>query len=284
MSAMRPGWLTAPAHNGSDLYAIRVSWTRNMPKKWWTATRDVLGWELRLLRIHRKLALALAGVLFVPAIYAWIYLFAMWDPASHTRDLPAGLVNLDTGAQYRGRSLNLGSEVLVSIEAQGHFAYRRYQDAQEARRDARQGRLAFVLEIPADFSERALPGETRGAAKLTLYTSEGNNYASAGFARRFAPEVAQRVNPMLAEARWDLVLSTAAAARATRVGAAEGRRGARGKGLGVSARARLCVDSGDVAAQCWGGRGLGQEGATAGRERRTRKRQLAHATECRSGP
>lgn len=181
-----------------------------MPKKWWIATRDVLGWELRLLRTHRKLALALVGVLFVPAIYAWIYLFAMWDPASHTRDLPAGLVNLDTGAQYRGRSLNLGSEVLVSIEAQGHFAYRRYQDAQEARRDARQGSLAFVLEIPADFSERALPGETRGAAKLTLYTSEGNNYTSAGFARRFAPEVAQRVNTRLAEARWDLVLSTAA--------------------------------------------------------------------------
>ena len=187
-----------------------MSLTHNMPKNWWSAMRDVLGWELRLLRAHRKLALAMLGVLFVPAVYAWIYLFAMWDPASHTRDLPAGLVNLDTGAQYRGRSLNLGSEVLTSIEAQSHFAYRRYQDAQQARQDVRQGRLAFVLEIPADFSQRALPGETRGAAKLTLYTSEGNNYTSAGFARRFAPEVAQRVNTMLAEARWDLVLSTAA--------------------------------------------------------------------------
>ena len=181
-----------------------------MSTTWWSALRDVLSWEFRLLRVHRKLALAMAGVLFVPAIYAWIYLFAMWDPASHTRDLPAGLVNLDTGAQYRGRSLNLGSEVLSSIETQGQFAYRRYEDAQQARKDVRQGRLAFVLEIPGDFSQRALPGETRGAAKLTLYTSEGNNYTSAGFARRFAPEVAQRVNTMLAEARWDLVLSTAA--------------------------------------------------------------------------
>lgn len=44
------------------------------------------------------MALAFAGLLFVPAVYAWIYLVAMWDPASHTQDLPAGLVNLDTGA------------------------------------------------------------------------------------------------------------------------------------------------------------------------------------------
>ena len=174
------------------------------------ATRDVLACEWKLLRAHRKLALAFLGVLFVPAVYAWIYLFAMWDPASHTRDLPAGLVNLDTGAKYRDRSLNLGSEVIASIERQGQFAYRVYNDAPQARQDVRRGRLAFVLEVPPDFSQRALPGEQPGAAKLTIYTSEGNNYASAGFARRFAPEVAQRVNTMLAEARWDLVLSTAA--------------------------------------------------------------------------
>ena len=174
------------------------------------ATREVLACEWKLLRAHRKLALAFLGVLFVPAVYAWIYLFAMWDPASHTRDLPAGLVNLDTGAKYRDRSLNLGSEVIASIERQGQFAYRVYNDAPQARQEVRRGRLAFVLEVPPDFSQRALPGEQPGAAKLTIYTSEGNNYASAGFARRFAPEVAQRVNTMLAEARWDLVLSTAA--------------------------------------------------------------------------
>jgi len=177
---------------------------------WFSATREVMGCEWRLLRVHRKLALAMAGVLFVPALYAWIYLFAMWDPASHARDLPAALVNLDTGAQYRDRVLNLGGEVLASIEQQGQFSYRRYTDAARARQDVRRGRLAFALEIPPDFSRQALPGQTPGAAKLTLYTSEGNNYASAGFARRFAPEVAQRVNTMLAEARWDLVLSSAA--------------------------------------------------------------------------
>lgn len=177
---------------------------------WWKATREVVQCEWQLLRDHPRLALACAGLLFVPALYAWIYLYAMWDPAAHTRELPAGLVNLDTGAHYRDRELNLGRDVLQAIERHGQFSYRRYSDAEAARRDMRRGELAFVLEIPADFSRLALPGERPGAARLSILTSEGNNYASAGFARRFAPEVAQRVNTMLAEARWDLVLSSAA--------------------------------------------------------------------------
>ncbi|MFM7703971.1 MAG: YhgE/Pip family protein [Rubrivivax sp.] len=186
-----------------------------MRRGFWSQVAEVIRWELRLLRAHRKLALACAGLVLVPALYAWIYLFAMWDPAAHTRDLPAGLVSLDEGARYRDRDLNLGRQVLEQIERQGQFAYRRYDDPAQARSDVRSGRIAFVLEIPADFSRRALPGEHPGAAKLSIYTSEGNNFASAEFARRFAPEVARRVNTMLAEARWDLVLSRASGSQQT---------------------------------------------------------------------
>lgn len=46
--------------------------------------------QWQLLRVHRKLALAMAGVLFVPALYAWIYLFAMWDPRRTPRTCPPG--------------------------------------------------------------------------------------------------------------------------------------------------------------------------------------------------
>ena len=186
-----------------------------MRQGFWSSVAEVVRWELGLLRAHPKLALACAGLVLVPAVYAWIYLFAMWDPAAHTRDLPAGLVSLDEGARYRDRELNLGREVLDQIERHAQFAYRRYDDPARARQEVRTGRLAFLLEIPADFSRSALPGEQPGAAKLTIYTSEGNNFASAEFARRFAPEVARRVNTMLAEARWDLVLARASGSQRT---------------------------------------------------------------------
>ena len=131
---------------------------------WWQAVREVFRWEWLLLQRHRKLAIASFGLLFVPALYALIYLWSMWDPASHTRELPAGLVNLDTGARYGDRDLNLGAQVLTAIEAHGLFAYRRYADPADARRRVRQGVVAFILEVRADFSRLAVPVEAPGAA------------------------------------------------------------------------------------------------------------------------
>ncbi len=177
---------------------------------WWQAFCAVVRFEWVLLARHPKFAVAAVGLLFVPALYALIYLYGMWDPASHSRTLPAGLLNGDQGASYRGRDLNLGADVLQAIEKHGQFAYRRYTDREQARHSVRRGELAFLLEVPADFSRLAVPGVAPGAAELTIYTSEGNNYSSAGLARRFAPEVTQRVNTMLSETRWGLVLSTAA--------------------------------------------------------------------------
>jgi len=181
-----------------------------MPRPWLRSARETALAEWSLVRRFPRLAAALVGLLFVPSLYALIYLLSVWDPASHAGALPAGLVNLDAGAQYRGRDINLGAQVIEAIERHGQFKYTRYADHDAARQDVRRGLLDFVLEIPADFSQRAMPGEQPGAAKLTIYTSEGNDYAGAGFARRFAPEVAQRVNTMLGETRWELVLSTAA--------------------------------------------------------------------------
>ena len=59
---------------------------------WLQAVREVLRYEWLLLRRHRKLAAAAVGLLFVPALYALIYLWSMWDPTSHTNELPVGLV------------------------------------------------------------------------------------------------------------------------------------------------------------------------------------------------
>jgi putative membrane protein len=63
----------------------------------------------------------------------------------------------------------------------------------------RKGDLEFALLIPADFSAHAVPGITRGAGQLVIYTSEGNTYGSANMARRFASEIGHQVNEMLNE-------------------------------------------------------------------------------------
>lgn len=176
----------------------------------WLHARAVAARDFALVRRHRKLAVSLVLALLVPAVYALIVLASVWDPNARTGALPVALVNQDTGVSWGARPVVLGTEVVQTLRRQGLFGYQELRDADDARRAVRQGRYAFAVLLPPDFSRQALLGQLPGGGRLILYVSEGNNYAAAGFARRFAPELAHRVNETLNERRWALVFDTAA--------------------------------------------------------------------------
>jgi putative membrane protein len=157
-----------------------------------------------------KLFAATLAVALVPALYAFIYLASVWDPASRIGVLPVGLVNLDQGVEYRGQVFNAGWEVAATLHRKQTFAFQDFAAEEEARAQVRRGALAFALVIPRDFSSNAIPGQEAGAGKLVVVTSEGNNFESALLARNFARELGHDVNEHLNERRWKLVLLSAA--------------------------------------------------------------------------
>jgi putative membrane protein len=165
--------------------------------------------EARFYARYPKLLIATLAVALIPALYAVIYLSSVWDPAANTGNLAVALVNLDLGMEYREHTFSVGREVVVKLKARRMFGYRDFTSEQEAREQVRQGKLAFALIIPSDFSSNAVPGAEAGGGKLVVYTSEGNSYQSAGLARRFAEDLGHEVNESLNERRWALVLSNA---------------------------------------------------------------------------
>ena len=162
-----------------------------------------------------KLGLAVAGIVFIPALYAYIYLSSVWDPAGRTSALPAAIINLDRGFAYGGQQVNLGRDVTGMLQKKNTFGFSLGTDEAQARAAVRQGRLAFALIIPPDFSANAVPGTQSGAGRLVVYASEGDNYNGAGLARRFAAELGHQVNETLNEKRWALVLGASADAGAS---------------------------------------------------------------------
>ena len=166
--------------------------------------------ELSLFRRYPRLRLTLPGLILIPALYAFIYLDSVWDPASRTPQLPVTLVNLDRGVDLGTQGVNLGDELAQNLQTQRHFGYQLQTDPEKARQDVREGRSAFALVIPADFTSAALSASSAGAGKLIVFASEGNNYVGAGFARRFAVELGHQVNETLNERRWATVLGTTA--------------------------------------------------------------------------
>ena len=170
----------------------------------------VLRLELQFFLRFPKLIAATLMVVFIPALYAFIYLASVWDPASRIDSLPVGLVNMDEGVEYRGQVFNAGWEVATTLRQRHTFGFQDFDNEADARQGVRSGALAFALIIPHDFSSNAIPGHQAGAGKLTVVASEGNNFESALLARNFARELGHDVNERLNERRWKLVLLNAA--------------------------------------------------------------------------
>ncbi|MEO7940631.1 MAG: YhgE/Pip family protein, partial [Burkholderiaceae bacterium] len=173
------------------------------------SVRLVAASDLALLWRFPRYAAAVVVIALVPALYALIYLSSVWDPNANTQALPVAIVNLDAGLEYQGRSVHLGTELTRGLVAVRTFGFRSMASVDAARTAVRRGDLAFAIVIPADFSANAVPGALPGAGKVTVIVSEGNNYASAGFARRFAEDLGHQANEILNEQRWEQVLAKA---------------------------------------------------------------------------
>jgi putative membrane protein len=160
-----------------------------------------------------KIAWSMLAVALIPALYSVIYLSSLWDPASHSQALNVGIVNLDQGLVYRDSAVNVGQDLSQSLQTGGKFNYQVMFTADEVRQHVRQGKLAFALIIPENFSANAVPGEQAGAGQLVVFASQGNNIETARIAQQFASELGHKINERLNAQRWSLVLLNAAGSK-----------------------------------------------------------------------
>jgi putative membrane protein len=79
--------------------------------------------ELTLFQRFPKLRLSAIGVIVIPAIYALTYLSSVRDPAAHTGEQKAAVVNLDQGLVYRGQDVNIGKDIAKSVREKRTFNF-----------------------------------------------------------------------------------------------------------------------------------------------------------------
>ncbi|MBD3751332.1 MAG: YhgE/Pip domain-containing protein, partial [Micrococcales bacterium] len=133
--------------------------------------------ELRRLTATRMSVLALVALMLVPVLYGGVYLWANQDPYGRLSEVPVALVNLDTGAENDGASVNYGDEVADNLLRDGSFDWQSLE-AGAAEKALTDGSVDFIVTIPADFS-RALvstSGSDPHQARLELETNDANNY------------------------------------------------------------------------------------------------------------
>ncbi len=132
-------------------------------------------WQ-RLLK-NPVLIVVVAAIILIPSIYAGLFLASMWDPYGELDKLPVAVINLDKGAEYDGKEITIGDDLVDNLKKDGSLDFN-FVEADEAEKGLRDGKYYMVVTIPEDFSYRATTVVDSDPEKMELMyeTNPATNY------------------------------------------------------------------------------------------------------------
>lgn len=101
---------------------------------------------------HNGAALLVAvGLCILPSLYAWINIYACWDPYSNTGNLPVAIVNNDEGTVFSGKTVNVGDSVIEELKKNRSIGWS-FVDDWQGNYGLNEGKYYALIEIPRNFS------------------------------------------------------------------------------------------------------------------------------------
>ncbi|MDQ7093640.1 YhgE/Pip domain-containing protein [Desulfosporosinus sp. PR] len=95
--------------------------------------------------------LIIGGLCLLPSLYAWINIFACWDPYGNTSTIPVAVVNQDQGTVYLGKAINMGNSIVEKLKTNKQIGWK-FVAEREADLGVVDGTYFAVIVIPGDFS------------------------------------------------------------------------------------------------------------------------------------
>ena len=125
----------------------------------------------------RKLLIPIIGILFIPIMYSGMLIGVNWDPYGKLSKLPVAVVNEDAGAQFKGKSLTVGDDLVKELKEKKDFKWA-FIDKAKAEKGLENGDYYYVIEIPEQFSRQAttLLDKNPQPAALRYVTNDSENY------------------------------------------------------------------------------------------------------------
>jgi putative membrane protein len=166
--------------------------------------------EWKQIVTNKKVLIPIIAVIFVPLLYAGMFLWAFWDPYDYLSDLPVAVVNEDTGADYEGEKLELGKELVDKLKENDEFDFY-FVPKKVGYRGLESRKYYMLIEIPKDFSKNAttLMDEKPKKLELKYVPNEAYNFLSSQIgetaAKEIRAEVAKAVSSTYAEKMFDKI-------------------------------------------------------------------------------
>jgi putative membrane protein len=155
--------------------------------------RDML---LSFFKERKVLAGTLVG-LFIPAIYCFLYLNAIWDPYGKVDQVPGIIINMDKEAEISGQKLNLGLEITDQLLKDHKLDWKSSSDKAQALAEMNEGKNLVIIEIPENFSS-SIAALTKDSSQspepIRYYANQGQSFIVSQIGDRMTELLREQLN------------------------------------------------------------------------------------------
>lgn len=150
-----------------------------MVKKEWTA-----------LFKSRRLMISILGIISIPILYGFMFIWAFYDPYGKLETLPIAIVNNDEGSELNGETINIGETLVNQLKEKDGFNFH-FVDKETGYHDLKDNKFYLLIEIPNDFSKNATSVMDEHPEKLELIyvPNEGYNYIASQIGTNMIKEI-----------------------------------------------------------------------------------------------
>ena len=120
--------------------------------------------------------IVLIGVIILPSLYALLNIQACWDPYGNTGDVPFAIANLDEGASFNDKDINVGKELVKDLKKNDKFKWT-FVSEDDLRKGVYNGTYYAGIVIPKNLSENivSITGDNPQQAKLEYIVNMKTN-------------------------------------------------------------------------------------------------------------
>ncbi|PGD26210.1 YhgE/Pip family protein, partial [Bacillus pseudomycoides] len=170
----------------------------------------LLGKEFTEIIKSKKILIPIIAVLFVPLLYAGMFLWAFWDPYEQLDDLPVAVVNLDKGAVFDGKPIEVGKGLVDELKDNKSFKWE-FVSEKTAKEGMENRKYYMLVRIPENFSDNAttLLKENPRPLNLEYIPNESLNFLSSQIGgtaiEKIKGEVSNTLTKTYAEKMFDSI-------------------------------------------------------------------------------
>nr|WP_229031268.1 YhgE/Pip domain-containing protein [Lactococcus garvieae] len=111
------------------------------------------------------------ALMFIPSLYAWFNIKALWDPYANTSQLPIAVYSDDRTEKFQDKSINIGDEVLKNLKENKQLGWKFVDSKQELDKGVKSGKYYAGIYLPEDFSKNLLSFTTGDIQKPKIVYS-----------------------------------------------------------------------------------------------------------------